>query len=154
MNITFRKGGMDDLQILRDINYSSFKANEDFDPHIDLNWVNTEVATKYFTDAVTKTDHYTLIAMVDGVAAGYILMEPKEISYRTTKIIEIGIIAVLPEYRSSGIGAQLVDQAKNWAKGYGYETMFVNSYVKNERAISFYKREGFEPIDISLELSL
>lgn len=38
-----------------------------------------------------------------------------------------------------------------WAKENGYEKMFVNSYVANKKAIAFYKKCGFNEIDVSLE---
>ncbi len=154
MNITFRKAVLHDLDILRSINFSSFEANAAYDTHIDMNWVHSDTATKYFTDAISGDDHFVLLALSDEVPAGYIILEPKVISYRTIKIIEIGIIAVLPEYRSTGIGSALITEAKIWATGRGYDTMFVNSYIRNEKAIEFYKKSGFSPIDISLELEL
>ena len=154
MNITFRKAVLLDLDILRSINFSSFEANAAYDPHIDMSWVHSDAATTYFTDAILGDDHFVMLALSDKEPAGYIILEPKVISYRTIKTIEIGIIAVLPEYRSSGIGSSLVAEAKTWATERGYDTMFVNSYIRNEKAIDFYKKQGFSSIDISLELEL
>lgn len=154
MEITFRQATSQDIDILKSINYTSFEVNADFDPYIDMDWVHSDAAHTYFTDAVTKEQHYTLIAEVDGTPAGYIILHPKIISYRKAKTLEIGIIAVLPQYRSGGIGSQLVGEAKKWAKDQGYDTLFVNSYIGNERALKFYKHQGFSPIDISLETDL
>jgi diamine N-acetyltransferase len=154
MRITTRRATIADIQLLRDINYSSFEANAAYDPHIDMNWVKTEIATKYFEEAVTKEDQFALVGQVDGVDVGYVLLEPKEINYRTVKIIEVGNMAVLPAYRSSGIGAILMNEAKEWAKKQGYQTMFVNAYIRNQRAVNFYEKQGFVPIDVSLEYPL
>jgi GNAT superfamily N-acetyltransferase len=154
MNITIRNAVLQDLETLKKINLSSFEANVEFDPHIDMAWVYSAHATDYFTDAVTKPDHLALISEIDGVAVGFILLEPKHISYRKVKTIEIGIIAVVPSFRSRGIGATLIDAAKKWARENGYDTLFVNSYIRNDRALEFYKSQGFIPIDESLEIEL
>jgi diamine N-acetyltransferase len=154
MNITFRQATVQDIQLLKEINLTSFEANAEFDKYIDMDWVNTEHATKYFTNVVANVDDYVVFAEVEGKPVGYVIVEPKILNYRKAKIAEIGIIAVLPEFRSSGIGESLVNKAKEWAKAYGYHTLFVNSYIGNVRAIQFYKKQGFAPIDMSLEMDV
>lgn len=149
-----RQATITDIETLLAINLSSFEANVDHDRFIDMNWVNTPHAKKHFTDAVTKQDHFTLISEVDGVAVGYILLEPKEINYRTAKTVEVSNMAVMPEYRSSGVGATLMNKAKEWAKEHGFQTIMVNAYIKNIRAVDFYKKQGFKPVDVTLEYVL
>ena len=46
---------------------------------------------------------------------------------------------VLDEMQSQGIGKTLLDHAKDQK-----DELFLNVYQKNKRAISFYRREGFE----------
>lgn len=46
---------------------------------------------------------------------------------------------VLDEMQSQGIGKTLLDYAKGQK-----DELFLNVYQKNKRAISFYRREGFE----------
>lgn len=46
---------------------------------------------------------------------------------------------VLDEMQSQGIGKTLLDYAKGKK-----DELFLNVYQKNKRAISFYRREGFE----------
>ncbi|OGK58937.1 hypothetical protein A3H84_04410 [Candidatus Roizmanbacteria bacterium RIFCSPLOWO2_02_FULL_40_13] len=75
-------------------------------------------------------------------------------SYKKSKYLEVENMGVIPEYRSKGIGAMLMENAKKWAKENGYQKLFVNSYFKNQKAIDFYKRNGFEEIDISLEVKI
>lgn len=49
-------------------------------------------------------------------------------------------------YRSRGIGKQLLDYAKK-----KYNTLSLGVYMKNNRAISFYLREGFSIFSESLD---
>lgn len=154
MDITIRQATIDDIPMLLGINFSSFEANAGFDKYIDMNWIHTDNAKKHFTTAITDKDHYAIVAEEEGKPIGFITLAPKELAYRTVKTIELDILAVLPDYRSKGIGSLLLNEVKEWAKGKGYTTMMVSSYSKNNRAIEFYQREGFETIDISLEYEL
>lgn len=149
-----RKATIDDIPTLLMINLASFKANQTYDKYIDMNWIHTDDAKKHFTDAVTKNDHYSIIAEADGVPVGYIVLASKIISYRIAKVIELDNLSVLPAHRSRGIGKKLVEEAKRWAKSQGYMTIYVNAYYKNQKGIDFYKKQGFAPIDISLEYEL
>ncbi len=63
-------------------------------------------------------------------------------------------MGVLPKYRGRGIGKSLVQHAKQYAKSLGTTKIYVSAYWGNESAINFYKKEGFEPIDMGLELDL
>lgn len=50
-----------------------------------------------------------------------------------------------------GFASGLITIVAEIAKRRGCEKLFVNSYWKNEKAISFYEKNGFEKIDVSLE---
>jgi GNAT superfamily N-acetyltransferase len=149
-----RKAVIKDLPTLLAINYSSFEANAQYDPYIDMNWIHSRDAAGYFRKGITKERHYAIVAEVDGKSVGFLFLSPKRYTYRKVKMIELDILAILPEYRSRGIGKSLLDAAKRWAKDNGCQAIYVSSYFKNERAINFYTREGFTPIDIALEVTL
>ena len=154
MNITIRKAAKEDLDTLLTINYSSFEANAVYDPHIDMNWIHTEDARQHFLDAITKDGYYSIVAEKDGKPVGFLFLGPKQYPYSKVKMIELDIMAVLPAYRSQGVGAKLLENAKQWAKNKGYQSLYVSSYIKNVRAVSFYTSKGFSPIDIELEMAL
>jgi GNAT superfamily N-acetyltransferase len=154
MNISIRRASEHDIETLLAINQSSFEANKHYDQFIDMNWIHTQHALKLFTDAVSNDGYYTSIAEVDNQPAGFLMLGPKHLTYRTVKMIELEILAVLPEFRSKGIGKLLLENAKEWARSTGYQTMYVTSYSKNARAITFYNREHFAPVDTGLEVIL
>jgi GNAT superfamily N-acetyltransferase len=60
-------------------------------------------------------------------------------------------MGVIPDYRSQGIDAQLLNACRTWAQENGFQKLFVNSYFQNKQAISFYKKQGFSEIDVSFE---
>lgn len=57
-------------------------------------------------------------------------------------------IAVKKELWGQGIGSELVLRAKEFAKKNGYKTLSLEVDEKNERAVVFYKKIGFEVTNI------
>ncbi len=64
---------------------------------------------------------------------------------------EIDNMWVDEEYRSRGIGKELMSDVEIWAKEKGTRKMRVITSCKNEKRIKFYKREGFSEYDLILE---
>lgn len=62
---------------------------------------------------------------------------------------DIGGLVVDEAVRSSGIGAELLAAAEDWAREHGATTMVVRSRVARERAHRFYEREGYDLIKTS-----
>jgi len=56
---------------------------------------------------------------------------------------ELSGIVVLQSASGSGIGTRLIQRTFRLAAGLGFKTMVVRTEVFNERAIGFYKRNGF-----------
>lgn len=53
---------------------------------------------------------------------------------------------VRPAHRGLGVASQLIDASKEYVRGNGQSSLFLDVVEGNERAISFYRREGFVPI--------
>ncbi len=60
--------------------------------------------------------------------------------------IEISKFYALSEYRSMGLGAQLMEAAITYAKDNGFKDMVLSVYSENFGGHKFYKRHGFEKI--------
>ena len=101
---------------------------------------------------MTKPEYITFIAFDGDKAVGHVIGGSKDISYRKVKIAEIMEMGVSPNYRSQGIGAELIKKLREWCKDNGYQKLFVNAYCKNKKGIAFYERQGFQSIDISFEM--
>lgn len=128
--------------------------NAKYDTDLDLNWAQSEKGKTYFTQLVNNSDALCLIAEDGDKKIGYLAASPKEIDYRNSKYFEIENMGVNPEYRSQGIGKLLMQKCFEWAKSRGFQKAFVTSYIQNTKAVDFYKSNGFEAIDISLERDL
>lgn len=152
--IQIRKARPEEVSKLQTLNDEVFIDNQKYDDDLDMSWAKSEKGESYFTRVVNNPDAVCLIAEEKGREVGYIAAKPKDFGYRNSKYIEIENMGVIPGYRSQGIGSRLIEALLKWAKGNGFQKMYVNSYFKNDKAIKFYKKNGFLEIDVSLERAL
>lgn len=87
-----------------------------------------------------KADHQ--IIMLDGRGIGRVLVERTEAEHRGVDI------ALLPEYRSGGIGTMLIQELLDEAAGAGKP--FRISVVRSNPALHLYARLGFKTTGDSL----
>ena len=55
-------------------------------------------------------------------------------------------VALLPEYRGRGIGAELMQMARQQALQHGYQQLSLVVFEENTAAVRLYRRLGYEPI--------
>jgi ribosomal protein S18 acetylase RimI-like enzyme len=154
MNITFRRALPQDWQAIQKLNDEVMVSNSAYDAYMHKEYAYTQDGEKYYKEVTSNSEYICILAEDNGKPVGYLAGSHKNLTYRTVKIMELNDMGVSPEYRSQGIGSLLVAELKRIAKSEGYQTIYVNSYFKNTKAIEFYKKQGFEPIDLSLEMTL
>jgi ribosomal protein S18 acetylase RimI-like enzyme len=59
------------------------------------------------------------------------------------KTIEVERIYVLPEYQRSKVGSELMRQCKEIARAEKFETIWLQVWQQNLKAIQFYQKAGF-----------
>lgn len=64
-------------------------------------------------------------------------------SLLTNKTIEIGGLAVTPEYRGLGVGSQLMLEVEKWAEQKECKSILLATQVMRTEAIIFYEHLGF-----------
>ena len=89
-----------------------------------------------------------LAAMEEGKAVGFLCL--KETGKAT---VELAVMGVLKDYHRSGIGRQLVENAKKAARSAGYEFMQVKTvkmgvYEDYDRTNLFYISCGFKELEV------
>jgi GNAT superfamily N-acetyltransferase len=72
---------------------------------------------------------------------------------RPVEIAELQSMYVAEGHRSNGLGRDLVERFRAWARDLAAEQISVTAYADNERAVRFYERMGFSPKSIVLETS-
>nr|WP_255723358.1 GNAT family N-acetyltransferase [Sporosarcina sp. ACRSL] len=65
-------------------------------------------------------------------------------SHNEEAVINIGPIALIPEYQGKGLGRQLVRKALQFGKNIGLPKAVLSANADNERAVHLYTKEGFK----------
>ena len=89
------------------------------------------------------------VARSDGRLVGdvYLWLEPAEEYYIRKHLPGVALLThleVLPEYRSRGIGTELVDAVETYLLGLGHDRVALAVRVDNVRAAALYERLGYE----------
>lgn len=154
MNIKINIAKQEDWEVLQNLNNEVYLSDSEFDEDLDLSRPFSEGGENYLKKLANGEYGKCYIAYADDKPAGYIAMSQLKFDHRKSRYVEIENMGVSPKYRSQGIGKMLVDEAKKWAKELGINKMFVVAYYNNQKAVKFYKREGFKEIGLELEMNI
>lgn len=129
------------------------KEYKEYDRLLDLDWTFGKKGIKYFTDALTKENSCTFIAIVDNKIIGYLVgCITKGENYRILpKLAELDSIFVVKEYQGQGIGSKLYNAFIKWCKSKNVKMTRVEASAQNKQGISFYRKNGFKDYTLTLE---
>lgn len=154
-NLVIRKATINDLEDILLLSDGLTLSDLPYDKEVDVDWAHTEVGKKFYEDKINEVSGICLVAEAEGKLIGYIVADRKYMaSYRKVTAAELINIYVVEKYRSKGVGKKLMDAFKDWAKSLGVDKVAVNVFALNEKGINFYKREGFLPQDLTLEMHI
>lgn len=98
-----------------------------------------------FFDSESK---YVFVSINNGKIVGYamidLMIKPETPYRRSLKFVEIVEIGVLENYRDGGIGTELINFIKDFAKEKGFNQLKLDVWNFNKKAMNFYKKNGFE----------
>lgn len=154
-DILIRKATENDLEEVLEMADQLTAAGFPYDREVDLKSAHTPEGRMYYQEKILSASNTCFIAEINREIIGFALAEKKEVPpFRTVKVAELNELFVKDQYRNKGIGKMLIDYFLNWAKKSGADKGTVSVYFMNERGIEFYKREGFIPFEMILEIPL
>jgi GNAT superfamily N-acetyltransferase len=155
MGVTIRTAGRADLDDVVALSVALFAEDAgQRDPYTDLGWPARE-GREYFGGLLGGPATRCWLAEVDGTVAGSLVGRiNRDTTVRPVRVAELESMFVRPEYRSAGVGAALVAEFFEWARGRGAKRASVTAYAGNDRALAFYVRNGFSPKSVQLEVGL
>ena len=148
-----------DLKEVMKLNLELFKHQQkNFDSTLNLSWTFSKEGKKYFKKRMLGKDSFTEVIenpekkMLVAYATGVI---QKRHNYRASgKYAELESIFVEEKYAGSKLGSKLLDDFINWCKANKVDNASALVAAKNNPALNFYKKYGFETYDIVMELNL
>lgn len=152
MNVNIEPANFKDWKIIQKLNNQVYQSDSKFDTDLDLSRLFSEGGESYFKKIANGEYGKCMIAYLNSMPVGYIAMSELKFDHRKSKYVEVENMGVSPEYRSMGIGHLLIEEAKKWAKSKSISKLFVVAYSKNEKAVKFYKREGFDDVGLEMEM--
>ena len=98
-------------------------------------------------DLADSSTHY-LVAHHNETLIGFSKLSPTHppSTLRSTKSIEMVKLYVASAYHGFGVGAKLMKRSLSEARELGDESIWLCVWEKNERAIAFYRKWGFEQV--------
>jgi ribosomal protein S18 acetylase RimI-like enzyme len=106
-----------------------------------------------YEEVLAKPDTLLLLASVDDAAVGYGLAHVLPVDgtwipdtwVTGSRIGEIESLSVLPEYRGSGLGSELLRRLEDHLHERGVEDLILGALAGNRDAIRLYERRGYQP---------
>ncbi len=154
--LTYINGNNGDLQIIQKLNHDLFISDSSSDPELNLNWPLEKDGEDYFRRMINEEIGICFVAEDGNEVIGYLAgcISTRTNSARPVKRSEVENMLVREDYRSKGIGSNLIRIFLKWSKEKGVDKAFVIAYAPNDKAIKFYERNNFHPYSIELEQDL
>lgn len=148
MNLTLREATREDAVLIADLSrqtfYDTFAADNtkaDMDK-----FMNEQFTRGRLILEVGAPENSFFLAFAEGMPAGYVKLRegraPAGLKERDT--LEIARLYAAREHIGAGVGRLLMEQSIAVARQRGKAAVWLGVWEKNERAIAFYRRWGFE----------
>ncbi len=145
MSINIRQWRQNDIEVVRNILWETWKESySNFIPVDDLlEYFNENYTSKKLTEQYNDAKVSSFIAEYDDVVAGY------EKTYYNEKENRLYVhqLYILSAYQNLGLGKKLMKLAAERAKSMGLDRIWVGVMIKNESAVGWYKKMGYEIVE-------
>lgn len=113
--------------------------------------VTAEGIKPVLTHYINNPDYYLLIAEKDGQVIGMAGFTVKYYLHREKPVLYVGSLVVKEEYRSQGVGKNLMERMELIARQRGCNSIQLNSNKRRVRAHKFYEKLGFVEMSLKFE---
>jgi ribosomal protein S18 acetylase RimI-like enzyme len=151
-----RSGGAVDLDLVGPlwvaVHHQHSQTMPELAPYVsdDETW---RVRRVLYEELLAKTDTLLLLAFANNAVVGYGLAHVLPVhetwipdTWETgSRIGEIESLSVLPEYRGSGLGSELLNRLEQHLHGAGVKDLILGALPGNTDAIRLYERRGYQP---------
>lgn len=128
-------------ECIKDMDKSGIRQWGDFYPTIDI--VTEDVHSKSMYVTKHESQCIGIIALSEKQNAQY-----KQVKWLTDlgRVLVVYRLAVHPEWQHQGIARRLMDFAEQFAVENNYDSIRLDAYSGNPRAVRFYERRGYKKV--------
>jgi ribosomal protein S18 acetylase RimI-like enzyme len=151
-----RTGSAEDLDLVEPlwvaVHHRHAETMPELAPYVsdDETW---RIRRKLYEEVLAKPDTLLLVALVGDTAVGYGLAHvlPVDATWipdtwaTGSRIGEIESLSVLPQYRGSGLGSELLSRLEQHLTAQGVDDFMLGVLAGNRDAIRLYERRGYRP---------
>lgn len=139
---------IDQLQQISKQTFSETFAESNSEENLQ-SYLEKNLSKEKLFEELANNDSQFYFAETNGMIAGYLKVNfgDSQTELKDSKALEIERIYVVKEYHGKGIAQVLYAKAIETAKDLGSEYVWLGVWEENQRAISFYKKNRFEPFD-------
>ena len=108
-------------------------------------YLNSQFSDEKLLEELQHPRTRFFLAYLDGIPAAFTKVrdDRKAKKLEEIKAIEFQRIYVLQEYQGFSLGKAMLDMIKELAREDGYQTIWLQVWQKNNKAIRFYQKAGF-----------
>lgn len=152
--VIIRKAVLEDLISIQKLNDNLFDLEfNNFDDTLKREWALEKEGQEYFEDMIKN--EIVFVAQIEEKIVGYLAGSIcEQINYITETFAELDNMCIDDEYRRFGIGKLLMDEFKKYCKERNMQNIKVTASAKNNIAIQFYMKNGFEDYNVTLKFKI
>ena len=143
--MVIRRATIDDFNGVLELQLQLEDAECVFDSNLVKRFYSTKAGLEKLKKRFENEDVVILVAVDDSRIIGFIDGSiPNNEAWYIEPIASIGHICVDKDNRRRGIATKLLDSFIDIAKSKNFKSVRLNAFPKNEPAISFYTKKGFD----------
>lgn len=150
-NITLKSLTINDVNQLQKIGKQTFieTFSEENTPENMTKYVEEGFSIEKLTTEICDKNSMFYFAIINSKVIGYLKLnfEKSQTELKDNTSLEIERIYVLKEFHGKSVGQVLFQKAIEIAENLKYIFVWLGVWEKNERAIHFYKKNGFVAFD-------
>jgi ribosomal protein S18 acetylase RimI-like enzyme len=151
MTLVIREATVEDARLIANISHQTFyetfaahNSKEDMDKFLNQQFTKGKLIME-----VGARGNIFLLAYDDDIVAGYIKLRDERVppAMGTVAAMEVARIYAMKNQIGKGVGSFLMQSCIDIAKKKNKEWLWLGVWEKNQRAIEFYTKWGFEKFD-------
>ena len=130
--------------------------HKEFGQVLNLAWPNSVAGQNFIKKHFYEPHNIVFVAVKDKKIVGHVFGGKVSTSraWKPVKQFLLANIYVHEDFRSAGIGADLMETFTSWAKENGAKRIKLHAFAKNKKAIKLYKKHGFKDSVSTLTLDI